>query len=527
MSEYRQSESRKTNESDKIDLMDFMLDVVQGIRRLWWLVLALTVIFAVQAYFSTTTTYQPKYVASATMAVRTVGTSSASYINTQSAKQMEEVFPYILTSGVLEDVVAEDLGLDYVPGTIKAKADEGTNLFTLSVSSDDPQMAYNILKSVMENYPKVARFVLGETKLDVLDETGIPSDMQRATVIRGSYRRGALKGVVIGLMIMAVYILTRKTVKSRKELKKKVNLEDYGSIPFIMQKKRKKETFLSSVSLMNERVPQAYLEAVRKLRIKVMKEMERKGHQTLLITSSVPGEGKSTLAVNLAIAIAKQGKRVILVDGDVRNPSVSTCMNEPEKHPGLGALLRKEVDLAKALTKVEVSGGSLEVLYGGEPKDKDSRLLGTRAMGELLQRLQERADIVIVDTAPSELLADAPALGKYVDAALYVVKYDYAKLRQIRDGVQALGMSGVDILGYVFNADKTSKNRGYGYGYGYRYGRYGGYNHYETAVNHSGFGHYSSFMHFGKSGQDDENLTDDSSQEKKVIEDKYGRVIKE
>lgn len=492
MQEYKEKEIQMMNEPDKLDINDFLMDMAQGIKKLWWLVIGLAVVFAAGSYFNVTTTYRPTYVASATMAVNFSGTDS-SYINIQSAQQMAEVFPYILTSGVLEDVVAEELGLDHVPGTITAKAEEGINLFTLSVTGSDPQQAYDVLQAVIENYPQVARFVLGETSLTIMDETGVPEDTGKTQVIRGSIRRGAMKGGIIGLVIMAIYVLTRRTVKSRKELKKNVNLEDYGSIPYIQEKKRRKKKNVSAVNLLNERVPQVYLEAVRKLRIKVMKEMEEKGHHSLMITSSVPGEGKTTLAVNLAIAIAKQGKSVILVDADPRNPSVAFHLNikkkEKEKNDGLGAVLRGEISVAKAIAEIEVSGGKLRVLYGGEPNDRDAKLLGTKAMNQLVERLEKQADIVILDTAPSELLADAPALAKYVDAALYVVKYDYAKIRQIRTGIQALAMSGVDIIGYTFNGDRTGQQRGYGYGY-QKYGT-------------GGYSHYGSYLGFGrKSGGD-------------------------
>lgn len=474
MSEYRERSENRIEEPEKIDITGLLQDIWQGIRKFWWLVIGLAAIFALRAYFSVSSSYQPTYVASATMAVGTRGT----YVDVQSAKQMEKVFPYILTSGVLKEVVAADMGLDAVPGVILAKAEEGTNLFTVSVSSDDPQMAYNVLQSVIKNYPKVARFVIGETNLQILDETGLPTDTGRKSVIRGSFRNGALKGAAIGLLIMAFYILTRKTVKSRKELRRAVNLEDFGSIPFIFGKKRRKDKFRSSLNLMNERVPQGYVEAIRKLRIRIMKEMEKKNYQTLLVTSSVPGEGKTTLATNLAIAIAKQGKKVILVDCDTRNPSVAEAMNAQDKYPGLGMLIRSKANLSQALVPVEVSGGSLEILYGGEPNNKDANILGTKSMSKLLEVLKKRADIVVLDTAPSELLADASTLAKFVDAALYVVKYDHARIRHIRSGIQTLSLSGVDILGYVFNADQEKSRQGYNYGYSYGYKRYGSYGHY-------------------------------------------------
>lgn len=113
----------------------------------------------------------------------------------------------------------------------------------------------------------------------------------------------------------------------------------------------------------------------------------------------------------------------------------------------------------------------------------------------------------VLDTAPSELLADAPLLGKYVDAALYVIRYDYTKLREIREGVESLALSGIDMLGYVFNGDNSSGGQGYGYGYR-RYGNYGSYgSHYGS------YGKYGAYGHYGKM--------------EKGSTDKFGRVIKD
>ena len=168
MGDYRdKSGSERVDAPEKIDLTNIMLDVYHGVKRLWWLFIGLIIICAVQSYFSVSTSYQSKYVASATVSVTSVG--GMDYVNAQSAQQMAEVFPYILTSGVLKDVVAEDMGLDSMPGSIDVKADDGTNLLTISVSGNDPQMAYKTLKSVIKNYPKVAEFVLGETKLTILE----------------------------------------------------------------------------------------------------------------------------------------------------------------------------------------------------------------------------------------------------------------------------------------------------------------------------------------------------------------------
>ena len=105
MDEYKEISAKEAErEPEKIDIMEFLLDFYQGVKKLWWLVIGLALILALKSYFSVSSSYVPKYVASATVSV-TSATGS-------SAQDMAQVFPYILTSGVLEDVVAEDLGVE-------------------------------------------------------------------------------------------------------------------------------------------------------------------------------------------------------------------------------------------------------------------------------------------------------------------------------------------------------------------------------------------------------------------------------
>lgn len=151
--------------------------------------------------------------------------------------------------------------------------------------------------------------------------------------------------------------------------------------------------------------------------------------------------------------------------------------------------------------------GRVIMVTGGAPDGENSLLIGSGRMRALIKALKSKYDIIILDTAPSELLADAPLLGKYVDAALYVIRYDYTKLREIREGVESLALSGIDMLGYVFNGDNSSGGQGYGYGYR-RYGNYGSYgSHYGS------YGKYGAYGHYGKM--------------EKGSTDKFGRVIKD
>lgn len=287
MSENREvTENTRTEEIEKIDILNLVAAFWNGFRRLWILLALIVIACTLRSYFSTSFSYTPQYVASATVSVTT---PSGGYTDTKSAQDMAEIFPYVLTSGVLRDVVINDLGLDYLPGSISVKAEEGVNMLTISVSSNDPQMAYNILQSVIEKYPEVAEYIFGQTRLEILDETGIPSDTQREIVIRGSYKRGALQGVIVSAVILCLYVFFKRTVHSKDQLKKRINIKDLGSLPYVKQKKRKKEEN-NNINILNERIPPVYEEAVRRLRIRVMREREQQKGGVIMVTSSVPGE---------------------------------------------------------------------------------------------------------------------------------------------------------------------------------------------------------------------------------------------
>ena len=174
---------------EKIDIMNLIQDLLKGVQKFWWLVIGLAVIFGAKEYLTVSKGYIPNYVASATLAVRSMG-SDLEYINAEAAEQMAEIFPYIMSSGVLNEAIMEDMGLEYVPGSISMTVEAGTNFFTVSANASDGQTAYDLLQAALRQYPEVAKFVIGEIEMEVLDETGVPSDSGREYFIRGSVRQG-------------------------------------------------------------------------------------------------------------------------------------------------------------------------------------------------------------------------------------------------------------------------------------------------------------------------------------------------
>ncbi len=454
MSGYASSE-QKIDDSQKIDIVSFLTDILHCLKRMWWVVVLLAAIGAAALYFRTTIVYSPTFTAEATVSVQAVS-SGAQYDNSAStAEQLGTVFPYILTSGVLEEIVADDLGVETMPGSISVTNVSGTNLLTIKVTSNDGQTAYDVLQSFIKNYPSVAQYVVGQTELTVIDDGGVPVNTGREAVLRGSLTRGAAIGAGIGLLIVILYMITFRTIRTSSDLKGMVSAPYLGTLP-VFKKKRRRKNGHNGANILEANAPEDYVESMRLIRTRLERRLESHNVKTIMVTSSIPGEGKSTVAGNLAISIAKKGKRVVLVDCDLRNPSSREVFNMDQEFPGLSAVLNGKATLKDAMYKIPDPNMELYCIFGATNGTRNVEILGSSEMGRLIEVLEDFADVVILDTPPSAMLVDASILVKYVKSALYVVLSDYARRQYILKGLEELNELGIEIEGCILNGGKES-----------------------------------------------------------------------
>ena len=436
----------------KIDIVSGLYDFFRYFMRMWWLPVILATALGALMYFRVSTSYVPSYKAEATVSVSAeagAGSDSA------TAEQLGKVFPYILSSGALSDIIAEDLGTSSVPGSISVTNVEGTNLLTITVTSSNAQDAYNVLQSVIKNYPQVSQYVVGQTTMDVIDDSGVPTDSGKTVTIRGSVKKGALVGFGIGLLIILFYMVSYRTIRTSGDLRQVLHIPYLGTLSVYTKKKRRSDPS-TGINIMSDNPQQDYVDSLRLIRTRVEREMEKKHAKTLMVTSSVPGEGKSTVSVNLAISMAQRGKRVILVDCDLRAPTDQGIFGVREKRPGLSEVLTGQGTLEEALYSFEDKGISLKVLFGAEKPTEKVEMLGGSAMKDLVEKLKGMADIVIFDTPPSAMLIDAVYLVRYIETALYVVRCDYARTQYILKGIEELSETDITIAGCILNGGRSS-----------------------------------------------------------------------
>lgn len=189
----------------------------------------------------------------------------------------------------------------------------------------------------------------------------------------------------------------------------------------------------------------------------------------MMVTSAVPGEGKSTTAVNLALSMAQKGKKVVLVDGDLRNPSVASALDIKGKY-GISHLLNGDVELKSVLKTVGDSG--LMVVPGIKPIKNPTELISSSNMQKLINDLMGIADYVIVDTPPCTVMSDASVFARVTQGILMVVRQDFARIEKVVSGFEILVETGTPIVGYILDGTEVGIT-GYGHGYGYGYGKYG------------------------------------------------------
>jgi capsular exopolysaccharide synthesis family protein len=237
-----------------------------------------------------------------------------------------------------------------------------------------------------------------------------------------------------------------------------------GSIPYIAALKSKPKSASTLVSVNEPRSSAA--EAFRVVRTNVAFAHLDSPLRTLLVTSAVEAEGKSTVASNIAITFAEAGKRTILVDLDLRRPSIAAIFGKPTM--GLtNVLLQQNADVESFLSPTPVP--NLRVLATGPLPPNPSELLTSQRMAHVMEELNAIADLVVVDSPPLLALADAAIAARLCDGAILVTRPDRIKRRLVKRARELIEGAGIPVTGVVVNSAKAGTS-GYYYGYHSYYG---------------------------------------------------------
>jgi polysaccharide biosynthesis transport protein len=486
-------------------------------RRKWVIIAALlmTEIVVILATFKTT----PVYTASTMLRIVTSPTGSVNYTDYMYAERLMNTYVKLATTKPVLDNLRQQLGLDYLP-SIGVDIISGTELLQIQVEEPNPVLAAqvaNALADILVSQSVELYTGSGESSLDILSEQlkemenelnqarkvytdlvakdpndavniqsakqSVDSKQQIYNAILEEYERarinaalreksisvvepsvppsspsrpnpminiilGSLVGLLGGVGLAFLFENLDTTLYTPEQIEKVTKLPLLGTIPTIDAR----ENFIS----MNGNT--SYIDAFRRVRSNLTTLLQDSPCKTILVTSSEPGEGKSTLLTNLAYVMAQAGRKVVVIDGDLRRPTVHKIFKLPNEQ-GLSNVLCQKIDIEEVLQNYELPGVS--IVTSGPLPPNPADLLGSEEMVGLKNRLRKKYDLVLIDSPAILSVSDAISLIPSVDGVILVASRSYSRRESVLNGCKQLADVNAHILGVVVN--RVSKKRDYYY----------------------------------------------------------------
>ena len=448
-----------------LDLRDYL-----HILRRHWKIVAALVMLGLLGGGMVTVLAKPTYTAETQLFVAIQGSGSIQELqqgNTFGQARVQSYVKTVASPMVLQPAI-DALGLpvtaEQLSGRVKASADLDTVLINISVADESPvqaaaiaQAVANSLIAAVDTLEKPRIGGASPVTLSVISPATAPA-APSAPNTRLNLVLGLFAGLASGILASVLRTTLDTRIRGEADLRQVTTAPLLGGISF--DQDATKKPLLTQAGPHSPRA-----ESFRQLRTNLQFTNVSGRAKTVLITSSVPGEGKSTTATNLAIAIAQAGHSVCLVDADLRRPMISEYLGL-DRSAGLTTALVGRADINDLLQPW--GDGQLYVLTSGEIPPNPSELLGSAEMKDLIFRLETAFDTVIIDAPPLLPVTDAAVLSQYVGGVVLIVGSQKLRHQDLEKSMSALEMVGSNILGLVLNRLPVKGPDAYSYSY---YGR--------------------------------------------------------
>lgn len=445
-----------------MDLRDYL----RILRRHWILIVAATLI-GLLGGGAASVLIKPTYTAETQLFVAIQGSGSVSELqqgNTFTQARVQSYVKTVVTPVVLQPAI-DSLGLgipaDELAKRVGASTDPDTVLITITVEDESPvqaaataQAVANSLVAAIDALEKPKTGGASPVSLSIITPAEAPR-LPSAPNTRLNLALGLVCGLVIGLCGALLRSTFDFRIRGEADLRRVTDSPLLGGISFDQDATRK--------PLLTQAAPQSpRAESFRQLRTNLQFANVSGRAKTVLVTSSLPGEGKSTTATNLSIALAQAGQTVCLIDADLRRPMISEYLGL-DRNAGLTTALVGTEDVNDLLQPW--GEGNLYVLTSGQIPPNPSELLGSDEMKSLISRLEQAFDTVVIDAPPLLPVTDAAVLSQHVGGVVVVVGTQKLKHQDLEKSISALNMVGAKVLGIVLNRLPIKGPDAYTYGY--------------------------------------------------------------
>ncbi len=419
---------------NRINLYTIFSDLL---RNLWVIVLvAVTGFIGASTYYNYI--HEPLYVSSMTVSINLSGyTNEATALSLARTVEIAETLDDVFQSDAMQEVVQKDIGRS-ISGTLTSNQIIDTNLVKINITDSTPDRAFETLTSISKNYKKVTDDVFSNVIINVVVNPQMPSGPAGSVT---PFKAGVLCGVVSAIAITFLIILIsymRDTVKNISDIENELAAKLFGTVMHVKSINKKLPDSKRRLIVTNPLVNYGFINSFKKMAIKLESLKRTKKLKSFMITSVAENEGKTTTAVNLAVLLAQNGHKVLLLDCDFKKPAVFRFFNTISKD--------RERDIHRYLTnggnitdflKLDTETG-LYIANCVEACSDSAEKLNSKMFSNLMTAVKSEFDFVIVDTPPCGITVDAEVISSSVDAALMVVRQDYVDITTINDNLDSL-----------------------------------------------------------------------------------------
>lgn len=431
-----------------------------AIKRKWYITFILVILGAVGLMYFKGTGVTTSYETSTRIIVGNASSEDGVAYNIQDIElyqsYMNTYVAMLKTDEVIEQTV-EDLTFNVSGEAIKknivAIPQPNTQFFQVNLYWNNRDQAVEILTTLTDTFIREMSIIYPDIHLHVMDKVQAPN-----TIVSGTPRRyiviiGGIIGGVLSLLIIFGLEFLDGTVKSEKEIKHRLKSYLLATVP-----KQKKADI--TINLDEGRLPSSYfMEAFRRLRTNLSYVSINFKIQTILVTSNGKNEGKSVTSAMLALCLALSGKKTLLIDCDIRNPSLQKYLSI-EGEQGLVDVLVEQIMTDKTI-KMDIVQ-NLDFLPAGSSPINPSEILCSEILKKWIEILKSHYDYIIIDTAPIGLVADAQILMQYADGTILVAAHRKTKLKDLERAKEQIEYVGGKLLGVVINKKKEEmRNKDY------------------------------------------------------------------
>uniref|UniRef100_UPI003D76AB05 polysaccharide biosynthesis tyrosine autokinase n=1 Tax=Catenibacterium mitsuokai TaxID=100886 RepID=UPI003D76AB05 len=443
------------------NLLTIVKCIIKDILQRWILIVAVMIVFGSVFDFMKTVTYVPQYGTSMTA---TLSGGEDTFKNIDKVQSYVNTLDYLMNSNNAKSYVKKKMPISKT--TYRAEVTlKQANVVKIKVTADTKREAYFSIKLLNDWYRENTERYSFPYNITVLKESKFSTKPVNPNSHIKNFLIGAVGSGFVLSCLLGLYFFLRDTIKSEEEVENKLDIRLYAKLPFEV-KKREDARNKKAILITSLKTSFFFRESMNKLRSKVEASSDKHGYKSFMITSAYENEGKSSVAANLALALAKNGHKVVLVDADFNKPAVFKIFDLDGSKS-----LNKAIEGTSSWSSQVVSDRSgLDLLPCSQDTLKSEILTNSKNLDEIMKELREEYDFVIVDTSPAYLLNETMAMNELVDATLFVVRQDYATSDVINETVKRLTYVKDNVLGVVFKNVVSEGNKGtsnYNNRYGY------------------------------------------------------------